>query len=121
MNRYTIHIMRNQMKHFGSGQGARTTVARASCPPPNFTTALFHFLPSQHGWPARLQSNLLTNMHRGLRRAFSAVAMAAEIHDAVRQGDAAVVARLLKKTPKLVDPNTNLGTATSLNGMRLLP
>ena len=49
--------------------------------------------------------------HSGLRRAtaaalmcgFSAVAMAAEIHDAVRQGDAAVVARLLKKNPKLVN------------------
>jgi ankyrin repeat protein len=49
--------------------------------------------------------------HSGLHRAFaaalicgfSAVAMAAEIHDAVRAGDAAVVARLLKKDAKLVN------------------
>jgi len=35
--------------------------------------------------------------------ALPAVAVAAEIHDAVRQGDAAVVSRLLKKNPKLVN------------------
>ncbi|MCX6867643.1 MAG: hypothetical protein NTV46_15770 [Verrucomicrobia bacterium] len=78
--------MRNQMKPFGSGQDARATVARASCPPPNFTTASFHFLPSQHGWPARPQNDFLTIIHSGLHRAFSAalicgfsaVAMAAD-------------------------------------------
>jgi ankyrin repeat protein len=58
--------------------------------------------------------------HSGLHRAFaaalicgfSAVAMAAEIHDAVRGGDVAAVARLLKKNPKLVNlPDADKGAA----------
>ncbi|MCX6877442.1 MAG: ankyrin repeat domain-containing protein [Verrucomicrobia bacterium] len=60
--------------------------------------------------------------HPGLLRAFatvlicgfSAVAMAAEIHDAVRTGDAATVARLLKKDPKLVNLPDEEHAATPL-------
>jgi ankyrin repeat protein len=61
--------------------------------------------------------------HSGLLRALpaalicgcSAVAMAAEIHDAVRDGDAAAVSRLLKKDPKLVNLPDEDHAATPLH------
>jgi len=48
-------------------------------------------------------SGLLRALPAALICGFSAIAMAAEIHDAVRGGDVAAVTRLLKKNPKLVN------------------
>jgi len=71
---------------------------------------------------ARQHRDFLTIINRGLLHTlsaalilgFSAAAMAAEIHDAVRGGDAAAVARLLKKNPKLVNLADDESGATPL-------
>ncbi|MCX6877507.1 MAG: ankyrin repeat domain-containing protein [Verrucomicrobia bacterium] len=77
------------------------------------------------GFPmrARPHRHFLTIINRGLLRALpavlmlgvSAVAMAAEIHDAVRAGDVAAVARLLKKDAKLVNLADEDHAATPLH------
>jgi ankyrin len=70
--------------------------------------------------PACLHGTLLTSMQSCVLRALPAAlmigfsVMAAEIHDAVRAGDAAAVARLLKKNPKLVNLTDDAMAATPL-------
>ena len=60
-------------------------------------------------------SGLLRALPAALICGFSAVAMAAEIHDAVRDGDAAAVTRLLKKNAKLVNLPDEDHAATPLH------
>jgi hypothetical protein len=96
---------------------------------PNRTTVPFLSLPAQDGRRARPQNDFITIIHCGLHRIFSvvlmggisAVAMGAEIHDAVRDWEAAAVARLLKKNVKLVNLADDDHAALSCGGRGEMP